>query len=100
MFGAVLKPIVGAMMRIAPAASTLGMAAPDVAGLATAITQMSESMSRGGTRVRTALEQMVINWDQAAKLIGESATGMKQRIQDDALNVFMELIQALGEVES
>lgn len=92
--------IVGAMMRIAPAASTLGMSAQDVAALATAITQMSESMSRGGTRVRTALEQMGINFQEAAKLIGESTESMKQRLDEDALSVFMELLAALGQVES
>ena len=92
--------IVGAMMRIAPAAATLGMSAADVAGLATAITQMSESMSRGGTRVRTALEQMVIRWDKAATLIGESSESMKDRIEKDALGVFLEIIQALGEIEN
>ena len=91
--------IVGAMLRIAPAAATLGMTAQDVAALATGITQMSESMSRGGTRVRTALEQMVDNWEVAAKLIGVSQAEMTRRLNEDALGVFLELIYAIGQVE-
>ena len=90
--------IVGAMMRIAPAAATLGIAAQDVAALATAITQTSESMSRGGTRVRSAIEQMVDNWDLAAKLIGADAEEMSRRLNEDALQVFLDLIYAIGEI--
>lgn len=91
--------IVGAMMRIAPAAATLGMSAQDVAGMATAITQMSESMSRGGTRVRSALEQMTLNWESAAKLIGESTDSMVQRLNTDALGVFEDVVYAIANVK-
>lgn len=92
--------IVGAMLRIAPAAATLGINAQEVAALATAITQMSESMSRGGTRVRNALEQMAMNAEDAAKLIGISAQEMRKRIDQDALPVFLELVYAINQIES
>lgn len=91
--------IVGAMLRIAPAAVTLDMTAAQVAGLATAITQMSESMSRGGTSVRVALDQMAINYEEAAKLIGVSTEEMKSRMNDEALPVFMELVYAMGQID-
>jgi len=91
--------IVGAMLRIAPAASTLGLSASEVAGLATAITQMSESMSRGGTRVRVALEQMTINYEKAAELIGVSTAEMSKKLNEEALPTFMELVYAIGQIE-
>jgi len=91
--------IVGAMLRIAPAASTLGLSASEVAGLATAITQMSESMSRGGTRVRVALEQMTINYKEAAKLIGVSTEEMAKKLNEEALPTFIELVYAIGQIE-
>jgi len=91
--------IVGAMMRIAPAASTLDLTAAQVAGLATAVTQMSESMSRGGTSVRVALDQMAINYDKAAKLIGISTEEMTARMNEEALPVFMELVYAMAQID-
>lgn len=93
------QDIVGSMMRIAPAAAVLGMSAQDVAALATAITQTSESTARGGTRMRVALEGMVTNWQEAAKLIGETTDTITQRIGEDALSVFLELTYAIGQIE-
>jgi len=91
--------VVGAMLRIAPAASTLGLSAADVAGLATSITQMSESMSRGGTRVRVALEQMTINYKKAAELLGISTEEMANKLNEEALPTFMEMVYAIGQIE-
>jgi TP901 family phage tail tape measure protein len=93
------QDIVGAMLRIAPAAATLGLQAHEVAALATSITQMSESMSRGGTRVRVALEQMVLNFEQAGQLIGQTSDEIRKSINEDALGVFIELMYALGQIE-
>ena len=56
------EQIVSALLRVAPAAAGLDIAAEAAVGLATAITQVSESASRGGTRLRVALEQMAINY--------------------------------------
>jgi TP901 family phage tail tape measure protein len=92
--------IVSAMLRIAPAGIPLDMTAAQVAALGTAIVQMSESAARGGTRARSAIEQMIKNWDMAAKLMGVSVDVLEQRLGEDAMGLFMEMVQAIGQIES
>jgi len=94
------QEIVGAMMRIAPAGNALGMTSQEVAALATTIVQLSESTSRGATRVRNALEQMAFKFDKAAQLMGTSAEELKDRLDENALAVFQDLLVELGRIES
>ena len=91
--------IVQAALRIAPAAAALGLAAPDVLALGTAIVQGSESAARGATRLRNALERLGLNYEAAAILVGESSEFMRQKIEENAIEGFMMIIDAASQSE-
>lgn len=101
------KEIVSAMTRMAASAHQLGITQEMAAAISATLIDMGLRAERSGTRMRSAFTRMATEPEKIAELFRKitknvSITGetIKQKIEEDANNAFMETIYMITQIET
>lgn len=92
------KEIVAALLRMAPAASAIGMDLATAIGLSGSVASASASPERAGTQLNNALTQMAINLEDVAKASGIAFDVLTDQANKDPAETFLAIVDAIAQI--